>query len=91
MGWRDDMWGFDLARFTVAGWATFIMSIVAGVALGTAVGFSVHAVLPAGQGAQAPRIGKYAGIACAFGFFFAAKGMLKAMGVHIIRSTNAKP
>lgn len=85
MSWRDDLWNFDLARFTWAGWMAFTMAIIAGVAFGFAVGFMCHAAWPAGQGAQAARIGKYIGVGCAFGFFFAAKAMLSALGIEIVR------
>lgn len=85
MSSRNDFGNFDLGRLTVPGWLAFLLAIAAALAGGSAVGFTCLAVFPAQERDLATKIGGIAGAGCALGFFFAAKAMLHAMGVVIVR------
>lgn len=89
MGWRDDLHNFDLTRLTLAGWLVFLLSIGAGVGAVVAVVACWEAMSPPEPG-EKRRPGPVRPAATAFlvggaGFFLAAKVVLGAVGIRVVR------
>ena len=87
MGWREDIGTFDLSRLTLVGWLVFVVSLAAGLTAAILVGFHWAAAFPPQPGNNPRRSGPVAiaGIGGAVGFFFAAKFLLHAAGVNMMR------